>query len=245
MELHEVLFSVGGQGVAEIVRRRRQRRHANRARERSVFLFQVLTRPARGFVYYIKDRGYRVSQRPPSPELVRSPEPRDRCVVRVPDVRVGRLRSWARSRRRSGRLGSCGARVPEKCEWELRVWSPVCRYPHRVTRIRTQPDKSIEVESKFKPARIASPPHVRQIKRAPYKAWPMHAPRSLLQHSGAVGALTVLRRTDEYTLASTALSARKGSGAHAALTRGHRAPSSRHRFKCAAARLHTTTDRPC
>ena len=99
MELHEVLFSVGGQGVAEIVRRRRQRRHANRARERSVFLFQVLTRPARGFVYYIKDRGYRVSQRPPSPELVRSPEPRDRCVVRVPDVRVGRLRSWARSRR--------------------------------------------------------------------------------------------------------------------------------------------------
>lgn len=111
MELHEVLFSVGGQGVAEIVRRRRQRRHANRARERSVFLFQVLTRPARGFVYYIKDRGYRVSQRPPSPELVRSPEPRDRCVVRVPDVRVGRLRSWARSRRRSGRLGSCGARV--------------------------------------------------------------------------------------------------------------------------------------
>ena len=159
MELHEVLFSVGGQGVAEIVRRRRQRRHANRARERSVFLFQVLTRPARGFVYYIKDRGYRVSQRPPSPELVRSPEPRDRCVVRVPDVRVGRLRSWARSRRRSGRLQAVAAR-----EWELRVWSPVCRYPHRVTRIRTQPDKSIEVESKFKPARIASPPHVRQIK---------------------------------------------------------------------------------
>ena len=240
MELHEVLFSVGGQGVAEIVRRRRQRRHANRARERSVFLFQVLTRPARGFVYYIKDRGYRVSQRPPSPELVRSPEPRDRCVVRVPDVRVGRLRSWARSRRGGPVVLADAAR-----EWELRVWSPVCRYPHRVTRIRTQPDKSIEVESKFKPARIASPPHVRQIKRAPYKAWPMHAPRSLLQHSGAVGALTVLRRTDEYTLASTALSARKGSGAHAALTRGHRAPSSRHRFKCAAARLHTTTDRPC
>lgn len=240
MELHEVLFSVGGQGVAEIVRRRRQRRHANRARERSVFLFQVLTRPARGFVYYIKDRGYRVSQRPPSPELVRSPEPRDRCVVRVPDVRVlglGRLRSWAQSS--SWQL--CGAR-----RWECACGpARVCRYPHRVTRIRTQPDKSIEVESKFKPARIASPPHVRQIKRAPYKAWPMHAPRSLLQHSGAVGALTVLRRTDEYTLASTALSARKGSGAHAALTRGHRAPSSRHRFKCAAARLHTTTDRPC
>ena len=204
-----------------------------------MFLFQVLTRPARGFVYYIKDRGYRVSQRPPSPELVRSPEPRDRCVVRVPDVRVGRLRSWA------GPGGGPVVLAVAAREWELRVWSPVCRYPHRVTRIRTQPDKSIEVESKFKPARIASPPHVRQIKRAPYKAWPMHAPRSLLQHSGAVGALTVLRRTDEYTLASTALSARKGSGAHAALTRGHRAPSSRHRFKCAAARLHTTTDRPC
>lgn len=240
MELHEVLFSVGGQGVAEIVRRRRQRRHANRARERSVFLFQVLTRPARGFVYYIKDRGYRVSQRPPSPELVRSPEPRDRCVVR--GACTGRS-SWALAL-----LGPVPAAVVLAVaarEWELRVWSPVCRYPHRVTRIRTQPDKSIEVESKFKPARIASPPHVRQIKRAPYKAWPMHAPRSLLQHSGAVGALTVLRRTDEYTLASTALSARKGSGAHAALTRGHRAPSSRHRFKCAAARLHTTTDRPC
>ena len=95
----------------QIVRRRAATTMRIRARERSVFLFQVLTRPARGFVYYIKDRGYRVSQRPPSPELVRSPEPRDRCVVRVPDVRVGRLRSWARSRRRSGRLGSCGARV--------------------------------------------------------------------------------------------------------------------------------------
>ena len=114
MELHEVLFSVGGQGVAEIVRRRRQRRHANRARERSVFLFQVLTRPARGFVYYIKDRGYRVSQRPPSPELVRSPEPRDRCVVRVPDVRVlglGRLRSWARSSAWQLRRATVGVRV--------------------------------------------------------------------------------------------------------------------------------------
>ena len=113
MELHEVLFSVGGQGVAEIVRRRRQRRHANRARERSVFLFQVLTRPARGFVYYIKDRGYRVSQRPPSPELVRSPEPRDRCVVRVPDVRVG-----------LALLGPVPAAV--RSSWQLRRASGSC-----------------------------------------------------------------------------------------------------------------------
>ena len=67
MELHEVLFSVGGQGVADRAEAcSDDMRIRARNGERSVFLFQVLTRPARGFVYYIKDSGigYRSVRRP-------------------------------------------------------------------------------------------------------------------------------------------------------------------------------------
>lgn len=43
---------------------------------------------------------------------------------------------------------------------------------------------------------LRAPAHMSRQNNQPrgYKAWPMHAPRSLPQHSGGVGVLTVLRR---------------------------------------------------